>query len=83
MSLESAKKFVEKMQQDDNFAKSFFACTDPEARKEFIKEKGFEFTKEEIDEAKVGLDVSGGKCCGYTHEASPGCEFECKAGHYY
>lgn len=28
MSLESAKKFVEKMQEDDNFAKSFLTVTE-------------------------------------------------------
>jgi predicted ribosomally synthesized peptide with nif11-like leader len=68
MSLESAKKFVEKMQKDEIFAKSFFACSDPEARKAFIKEAGFEFTKDEIDEARAGLNVSGGGCCGILSE---------------
>ncbi len=68
MSIESAKQFVKKMQDDDNFAKSFFACSDPEERTAFIKDNGFEFTKEEIDEAKEGIDVSGGKCCGQTCE---------------
>ena len=77
MSLESAKKFVEKMQQNDNFAKSFFACTDPEERKAFIKENGFEFTKEEIDEAREGIDVAGGSCCGVTCENEP-CNNECR-----
>ncbi len=69
MSLESAKKFVEKMQNDDAFAKSFFSMADPEGRKAFIKDNGFEFTKEELDEAREGIDVSGGKCCGHTCEA--------------
>ena len=72
MSLESAKKFVEKIQKDDDFAKSFFACSDPESRKNFIKDNGFEFTKEEADEARQGIDVSGGKCCGATCENDGG-----------
>ncbi len=71
MSVESAKKFVEKMQEDDNFAKSFFACNDPEARKKFITNNGFDFTREEIDNAKEGLDIAGGRCCGFT------CESDC------
>ncbi len=69
MSLESAKEFIEKMQHDDNFAKSFFTCSGFEDRKAFIKEKGFEFTKEEIDEAMQVIEVSGGKCCGGTCES--------------
>jgi predicted ribosomally synthesized peptide with nif11-like leader len=60
MSLESAKAFVAKIQQDETFAKSFFALSAPEARKDFIKEAGFEFTKEEIDQAREGIDASGG-----------------------
>lgn len=76
MSLESAKKFVEKMQKDDNFAKSFFACSDPEARKSFIKEHGFDFTKEEVDEAREGIEVAGGTCCGRTCEQQDCTSFE-------
>ncbi len=76
MSLESAKKFLEKIQHDDAFEKSFFALTAPEERKVFIKDNGFEFTKEEIDEARAGFDVSGGKCCGYTCESEP-CTNDC------
>ncbi len=68
MSLESAKKFVEKVEKDENFAKSFFACADPEERKSFIKENGFEFTKEEIDKIREVINVSAGKCCGRTCE---------------
>ena len=71
MSLESAKKFVEKMQKDDNFAKSFYACSDPEKRKAFIKENGFEFTKEEMNEVREDVDVAGGRCCGVTCENEP------------
>ncbi len=74
MSLESAKAFVKKMQEDDEFAKSFFACNEPESRKDFIKDKGFEFTKEEAEEAQQGIDISGGSCCGRT------CETDHKAG---
>ena len=69
MSLESAKQFVQKMQDDENFAKSFFSCADPESKKNFIKDNGFEFTKEEIDEARENIDVSGGKCCGWRNES--------------
>ena len=68
MSLESAKAFLKKMQEDDEFAKSFFSCSEPEAKKTFIKDNGYEFTKEEIEEAQQGIDISGGSCCGKTCE---------------
>lgn len=70
MSLESAKSFIAKMQNDDNFAKSFIACcSDRETRGAFIKEKGFEFTKVEIDEAREALiKASGVSCCGFICE---------------
>ncbi len=77
MSLESAKKFVEKLQNEDDFAKSFFACTDLEDRKAFIKDNGFEFTKEEIDEARGNIDVSAGSCCGVTCESEVHCGDVC------
>ncbi len=79
MSLESAKAFIEKMQKNDDFAQSFFACSEPEARKAFIKEKGYDFTKEELDEVRVGFDeVAGGKCCGHSceHDIEPSCSNE-------
>ena len=60
MSIESARKFVEKLQEEDNFAKGFFACTDSDERKKFIKDKGFEFTREEVDKVKEEISVSGG-----------------------
>jgi predicted ribosomally synthesized peptide with nif11-like leader len=84
MSFESAKEFVAKIQNDENFAKSFFALTDHEARKAFIKEKGFDFTKEEIDEAREGIDVAGGiglSCC--VHHEGPLVEtcYKCEMPH--
>ncbi len=72
MSLESAKKFVEKIQTDDKFAKSFFTCIDPEVRKEFITKNGFEFTREEVNQVRETIDVEGGKCCGVSCEYDAG-----------
>ena len=80
MSLEGAKKFIEKIQKDDDFAKSFFACSDLEARREFIKEHGFEFTKQEIDEARDGISVAGGSCCGFTCEKEHSCSNDVISG---
>jgi predicted ribosomally synthesized peptide with nif11-like leader len=80
MSLESAKAFVKKMQEDDDFQKAFFICSAPEARKKFIKDNGFDFTKEEIDEARQDYDVSGGNCCGAAFEVKDGCGSDSQCG---
>lgn len=70
MSMESAKAFVEKMKTDKEFAKKVGGFEDKEARKAFVAEAGYSFTKEEIDEAGSELSdndldsVAGG--CGFS-----------------
>ena len=58
MSLESAKKFVEKMKVDKIFARDVTKCEDAEKRMGFVKSKGFDFTKEELSMAIGALDDS-------------------------
>ncbi len=48
MSLESAKEFVERMNNDEDFAKEVVSCKDAEMRKAFVKKAGFDFTLEEL-----------------------------------
>jgi predicted ribosomally synthesized peptide with nif11-like leader len=48
MSIESAKKFVDRMKTDESFAKKVIACKDAEARKAFVKNEGFDCTVEEV-----------------------------------
>jgi predicted ribosomally synthesized peptide with nif11-like leader len=55
MSMESAKSFVEKMKIDENFATKVTECKDAEARMAFVKEAGFDFTKEEIEPVMAEL----------------------------
>jgi len=66
MSVQSAKEFIEKISKDEEFKKSYVALETSEARENCKKEAGFDFTKEEFDEAKSELsdddldDVAGG-----------------------
>ena len=71
MSVVSAKAFIEKVKNDEDFAKKLGALKDGKARMEFVKAAGFSFTKEEIAKVKEeqGLtddeldNVAGG--CGH------------------
>jgi len=68
MSVESAKKFIEKVKADEAFAKKVKECKDSEARLAFAKASGFDFTAEEIKGLKTELSddeldaVAGGGC---------------------
>lgn len=48
MSVESAKKFLEKFNSDEAFKKEIEGLGGDDARKEFVKKAGFEFTKEDL-----------------------------------
>ncbi|WP_028307983.1 Nif11-like leader peptide family natural product precursor [Desulfitibacter alkalitolerans] len=68
MSVESAKKFLEKMKTDEDFNQKVKGCVDAEERMAFVKEAGFDFTMEEIKEVSENLSdddldaVAGGMC---------------------
>lgn len=67
MSIESAKAFLEKVRNDEDFRKELEEQASAEARMEVAKAQGFDFTEKELDEvtADLGEDqlegVSGGK----------------------
>jgi predicted ribosomally synthesized peptide with nif11-like leader len=71
MSVVSAKAFIEKVKNDEDFRKKFGELKDGNERMEFVKAAGFDFTKEEILKVKEeeGLsdeeldNVAGG--CGH------------------
>lgn len=71
MSVVSAKAFIEKMKNDEDFKKKLGALKDGKERMEFVKAAGFDFTKEELAKVKEeeGLtdeeldNVAGG--CGH------------------
>ena len=71
MSTESAKKFVKRMQEDKTFAGAVEKLGNKEERTAFMKQEGFDFSKEELVDAAMELnatDVVGGKCCGHNCE---------------
>ena len=74
MSTERAKLFVKKMMEEKAFAEKVEKLSNKEERAAFIKQEGFDFTKEELTDAASELnavDVVGGSCCGVD------CEAEC------
>ncbi len=48
MSVDSAKKFLEKFKNDDAFKNEIESLASDEERKEFVKKAGFEFTKDDL-----------------------------------
>lgn len=70
MSLESAKKFIERMKTDEDFRKKVNECKDAEGRMDLVKHDGFDFTAEELKGAGAELterelDMVGGGVGGW------------------
>jgi predicted ribosomally synthesized peptide with nif11-like leader len=74
MSIESAKAFLERVRNDEDFRKTVGEIATAEERMEFVKGAGFDFTKEEIksnlDELSEADEVycrcpSGDRCWQY------------------
>ena len=55
MSIESAKAFLERIKNDEDFKKSVEKIVTAEERMEFVKGAGFDFTKEEINSIKAEM----------------------------
>ena len=55
MSIESAKAFLERIKNDDDFRKSVGDIATSKERMEYVKGAGFDFTKDEIANLKVEL----------------------------
>lgn len=55
MNIKSADAFVERMKDDEDFAKQVIACKDTEQRMAMVESEGFKFTQEEIQELKEKL----------------------------
>ncbi|MCP4292045.1 MAG: Nif11-like leader peptide family natural product precursor [bacterium] len=55
MSFESAKAFVERMKNDENFRKECSGKSSPEDRMKFVKESGFDFSREDMDQVTSAL----------------------------
>ncbi|MCP4138700.1 MAG: Nif11-like leader peptide family natural product precursor, partial [Chloroflexi bacterium] len=71
MSVESAKSFLERMKTDEDFRKECSDKSSPEDRMIFLKESGFDFSKEDIEKVKsemseeeLGSVAGGGYACG-------------------
>lgn len=51
MSVNNARRFVEKLRQDQNFRKRSLATTDPEKLHLFLQKEGLPFNQRELVEA--------------------------------
>ncbi len=58
MSLESAKTFIEKMKSDEDFRKEVGEKSSPDERMKFVKQCGFDFTKEDLDSVREKLELT-------------------------
>ncbi|ATW26574.1 Nif11-like leader peptide family natural product precursor [Candidatus Formimonas warabiya] len=82
MSVESAKAFIEKIKSDEDFKNKLGQLKDGQARLDFAKGAGFDFTAEDIAKVKEeqGLTdeeldgVAGG--CGHACLAIPGADLK-------
>ena len=69
MTIESAKAFLERVRNDEDFNKELVDRTSAEERMKFAKAQGFDFTNEEINSLKDELSdeqlggVAGGNPC--------------------
>ena len=71
MSIESAKAYMERLKDDEDFRTSVGEIATSEERQEYVKKAGFDFTKDEIASLKDELSdddlekVAGGRgvCC--------------------
>ncbi|MCP4290380.1 MAG: Nif11-like leader peptide family natural product precursor [bacterium] len=58
MSIDSATEFVERMKTDEDFRKEVGEKSSPEERMKFVKQSGFDFTKEELKTAREKLQLT-------------------------
>ena len=76
MSIESAKAFLERVKNDEDFRKEVGEKTSMDKRMEFVKAQGFDFTKEELGEVRSEFsdseleEVAGGACTVYCADLS-------------
>lgn len=89
MSMESAKLFLARMTNDEEFAAKILVCKDAKQRLQTAREEGFDFTAEDLNRARNELSdadldmVAGGtgkqyKECNISHEytVTPICLFD-------
>jgi predicted ribosomally synthesized peptide with nif11-like leader len=67
MSIELAKAYLERVKTDEAFAKKVNSFEDKVARRDFVLQAGYTFTKEEIEEVsselnEKDLDAVAGGC---------------------
>jgi len=57
MSIESAKAFMERVKNDEDFRKKVGDIATTEERMDYVKKEGFEFSKQELDDVASELNM--------------------------
>ena len=74
MSVELAKRFIDRVMTDEKFAHRFMECKDPYARRAFEEQEGYEFSpaeaKEARGESKTGVKYWSGDTMNLTFRGS-------------
>ena len=55
MGIESAKAYLERMRNDEEFRKKVLVCTDAKSRMALVNAEGFDFTEEDIKVVTAAL----------------------------
>ena len=73
MSIESAKAFIEKVRNDEDFKKKLNELKDGKERMVFAKAKGFDFTPEEVAKVKEEQGLTDAELDGVAGGCGHGC----------
>ena len=61
MSMESAKKFLEKIKSDSGFAQKCENCEDGDQAVALAKDEGYDFSKEDLESASKNMQEEEGE----------------------
>ena len=77
MSIDSARAYVERIKEDEEFRKKVLECKDAKERGELVRAEGFDFTAKDIEVVTAVLEdteierATGGGCQVTTMDISP------------
>jgi len=73
MSIESAKAFIEKVKNDEEFKNKLGEFKDGQERLEFAKQAGFDFTADDIAKVKAEQGLTDAELDGVAGGCGHGC----------
>ncbi len=76
MSIESARFFIKRMKNDEDFAKRITACKDAEERRAVALEEGYEFRTDEFKIAEMVVELEDQDNEAAWEKARTGCFYD-------